>query len=403
MDKWTHRFENHAIFTTLKTVLNNQRELRKIKDLSPQAIQTINRIKQIRLRISNILKTLDPVLVPLPPLNDINNHITNLNNEITEFISDKDEAHLTNADTHLDATLLQLPLLLPPSRPEDFRDIGGAVTALRRTLGQHSWRIAEEVKNLTTQIENTKKKSDETESKAETLSSDIEQKTIDFNNTIESIKGKFEEHLRSLTEQTQASESKRQEQFTQAELDRNNQANTAEQGRTSQFEAQSNNLKNEFDTNEKWQQELFNKTVEKLETTVNENVQALQDEHERHTKDMKAKAASYLNELSTHKNKAKELVGIIATTGMSGGYKDAARKADIVATIWNVITVSSMLGLIYFAIRAFGLTQEIIFTWPLFMGRLYVSLTFAVLAAYAATQAQKYQNQSVLQYFFCKV
>ena len=51
-----------------------------------------------------------------------------------------------------------------------------------------------------------------------------------------------------------------------------------------------------------------------------------------------------------------------------------------------------MLGLIGFAIFAFVDTLGAVFNWGTFGGRAFVALTFGVLAAYAARQAEKHEQ-----------
>jgi hypothetical protein len=64
----------------------------------------------------------------------------------------------------------------------------------------------------------------------------------------------------------------------------------------------------------------------------------------------------------------------------------------VTVRVWQVVTVLSMLGLIILAYCAFLPLVEGGFTWSGFAGRVFVSLTVGVLAAYAASQADKYQK-----------
>lgn len=56
------------------------------------------------------------------------------------------------------------------------------------------------------------------------------------------------------------------------------------------------------------------------------------------------------------------------------------------------ITVVALVGLITIAIVAFLPAIGGAFSWGSFAGRVFISLTFGVLAAYAASQAGKYQK-----------
>ncbi len=58
--------------------------------------------------------------------------------------------------------------------------------------------------------------------------------------------------------------------------------------------------------------------------------------------------------------------------------------------VWQGVTVAAMGGIIFVAAKAFLPLVKGGFTWESFAGRVFVSLTVGVLAAYAAAQADKH-------------
>jgi hypothetical protein len=92
------------------------------------------------------------------------------------------------------------------------------------------------------------------------------------------------------------------------------------------------------------------------------------------------------------KDEIEKLAGVIANTGMTSGYQSAAAEAKVTGRVWQTVTIVAMLGFIGLAIYAFlpATTNE--FHWPSFAGRVFVTLSVAVLAGYAGSQADKQQK-----------
>jgi len=94
-------------------------------------------------------------------------------------------------------------------------------------------------------------------------------------------------------------------------------------------------------------------------------------------------------DLEDKKEQAENIVNAIASTGMTGGFQKVANNAEESKKRWQKLTVFSLAGLISFAIIAFFGTIEPTFQLGKFGARAFVALSFAILAAYAAKQADK--------------
>ncbi len=97
-------------------------------------------------------------------------------------------------------------------------------------------------------------------------------------------------------------------------------------------------------------------------------------------------------EIIQHKMNVEKLVGVIGNLGVTSGYLTTANDAKKTVRIWQMITVGAMLALILIAYCIFLPNIEAGFTWSGFAGRVFVTLTVGALAAYAGTQADKYQK-----------
>jgi hypothetical protein len=109
--------------------------------------------------------------------------------------------------------------------------------------------------------------------------------------------------------------------------------------------------------------------------------------------DVAGKAAVLLDQLERNRDKAKELVGIIASTGMAGGYEKAALEDDRQANRWRWIALVSMIGIVGFAIYALVATVRGEFDTGEFISKVFVSFTFGIIAAYAGREAEKHRRR----------
>jgi len=103
-------------------------------------------------------------------------------------------------------------------------------------------------------------------------------------------------------------------------------------------------------------------------------------------------ATKLRDEITERKEEVEKLVGVIGNLGVTSGYLKTANEAKNSIKLWQGITVAAMIGLIVIAIVAFLPAIGGTFSWGSFAGRVFISLTFGVLAAYAASQADKYQK-----------
>jgi hypothetical protein len=129
----------------------------------------------------------------------------------------------------------------------------------------------------------------------------------------------------------------------------------------------------------------FSKQREEIARTHQDELDSLKDEFE-------VSATKLRDEINARKEEVETLVGVIGNLGVTSGYLKVANGAKTTVWVWQGVTVVAMLGLIAVAIFAFLPVLGGEFSWGSFAGRVFISLTFGVLAAYAASQADKYQK-----------
>jgi hypothetical protein len=88
--------------------------------------------------------------------------------------------------------------------------------------------------------------------------------------------------------------------------------------------------------------------------------------------------------LLKQRDRAAELVGIIARTGMAGGFEQAATSNRNAANIWRRVAVTAMLGVIGVAIYTLLSTSYDVFAPGPFAAKVLTSLAFVILAGYSS-------------------
>jgi hypothetical protein len=101
-------------------------------------------------------------------------------------------------------------------------------------------------------------------------------------------------------------------------------------------------------------------------------------------------AKKILEQVDNHRKDVEKLVGVIGNLGVTSGYQKTANTARNSMWFWNVVAVLAMIALILFAYRAFLPTMQGDFKWGAFAGRVFLTITVGVLAAYAAAQADRF-------------
>jgi hypothetical protein len=174
---------------------------------------------------------------------------------------------------------------------------------------------------------------------------------------------------------------------------------------TSEFQAQFSTAQ---DTRSKEYNEAQASRQERFGGVVAEHTKSLAEQSAEYTKQREADARLYqdhvtsmktryeasatalLEDITRRKEGVEKLVGVIGNLAVTSGYLRAANHARWSTWIWQFVTVAAMGGVIIVAWKAFIPLVAGTFSGESFAGRVFVSIAVGVLAAYAASQADKY-------------
>jgi hypothetical protein len=352
MSAWTERIRTHPVWQRFDEIKSALGAGLARPGLSAGAIESLNRISTIGAFVQKRLSAGDLVLMHPGPLDNLGSALQSMLGEVQNFVSNGNEGHLSNANSHADAALSHLTQVIIPSSAKDASALKTEVEAYRKALETNLKGVQETMGAFTVDAGNLKQR-------------------------LDALAGEISTEREAL----QGIASQQQGQFSSAQEGRNREHQEALSSRQREFDEMLGALKGVLESHGK----AFVAQRDALEHAQKEELAAL-------TKTYKDDAAKLLADIQKHRQQVERLVGVIGNLGVTSGYQKAANEARWTARVWQGIAVVSLGAIIVVAYKAFLPLVQGSFTWEGFAGRVFVSLTVGVLAAYAISQADKYQQ-----------
>lgn len=397
------QFSKHLIWTALSDFGPILDQAQTQDGLDPQTLEELARLQSVLAYTGKRLAGADPYLFPSTILDSVSTAFSTAATHIRNFISNRNASHVTAANVEADKALVALSQLSVQVTTEDFvaakeaaehyrlsftkifSDIQAGASQTHNDLISFKSRMAE----LSSQEAAVKEQLSALTSEHQ-KQFDIAQKTQleEWTKLAGELKAQFEtlksEYVKALSEEHEHLASivnQHQTEFDAGQLARSAEWETTTKERQSDFAA------------------LISKHSDALEakevefTTAKTEIEKLHATHlESMRKEFAESAAKIRDEMLDLKSQADVLVGIIGDRGVTSGHQKAAEQARDDAKFWQNITVASMVTLIVLAVLIFLPQLAGSFSWENFAGRVFITLTVGVLAAYAGNQADKYQK-----------
>lgn len=363
MSQIVEQYKNHSIWQSMDNLGPIIDQAITREGIDPSTIELLARIKSVLTFIGKRLAGADPFLMQPGPLDKLASSIVAATSEISHFISNGNTAHIQNANNQANSMLSFIIQINVPLTTDDFVAAKEAAENYRLGLDRIlsdsiSWssQVSSEFNNLQLEIDDFANKFNVEREKIESLASNFQAK---FSSS--------EDNRQMLFESNQNNH--------QQELDK----------MVNEYMAKRDNLLKDY-----------TELVAKRMTDIDHMFEELNNEHNTRLKKLENNftliTGSIRDEIFEHKRDVENLVGVIGNLAVTSGYQKTANEAKYTNWLWQAVTVASLISLIYFA------SNEIIpllkngFSWGGFGGRVFISLTFFILAAYAATQADKSQK-----------
>lgn len=309
MNKWDEQLRDHAIFTTLADLSEKLKDESLISE-DINVIELVDKISQLQAYTEISLRNVVPELINVGVLNNANNQMTNVRNEVNNYISNKNIAHLNNAASHVDATMVQI-VLLPIPRPHMTDETFSESLSKFKSLIQDSLQELKEAKDeLARSISSVSSQSDSQSQSLSELSEKIEQQGESIDN-----------HIASFNER--------------------------------------------FDTYETNSNEKLDEKIEEYKDQVEQLLEAQKNAFSEQVDNQKNDGAGVIEALKLNKQQASDLVQVIGNIGITGNYKNIANQEKAAADKWRNIALLLMIGMVGVIALTIGISATNGFDWKL--------------------------------------
>ncbi len=366
----------------------------RLDDIDPAAAEALERVRAVLAFCGKRLGGSDPLTILPAPLDSMAVAFESQQSEIDAFIGDRNVTHLTNANSAADTVLAHLAQIPGISAPEEL-------IALIEAVGSHRAAIEEQERSSAAFRKQAKAEIGDLTTSLEKFKTDTQATLTDLRAQIDAERQKIStqasEHQKLFADAQQSRSNtfsetvlKIQENLSKTLTDQQGQFSSAQENRSREFStAQTESQKRFGDLIADYTKRLSDQDVEftrqrdTFVTTAQSQLGALNENYEQGAKKI-------LDQVDNHRRDVEKLVGVIGNLGVTSGYQKTANTARISMWLWNVVAVLAMIGLIIFAYHAFLPTMQGDFKWGAFAGRIFLTITVGVLAAYAAAQADRF-------------
>jgi len=352
MSEWSDRLKASPVWRALEELGPALDSAEKRDDLDALALEAIVRIRSALSFIGRRLATADATLVQIGPIDAAGNHIQSATAEVQQFTANGPYGHLANANGQIDSALGYLAQVNIPLVPSDLQALREAADRYRDALEANTKRSAVSVARLVAD------------------SDALAARLTELTNEMSAER----QRLSLLTSDFQA-------QFSSAQDARSSEYSAAQAARQDKFAEWSASANESLSR----QEVVLTRDRERLATEHGAALQQLRTDYEE-------QARHVLATMKKQQSDVEKLVGVIGNLGVTSGYLNTAKEARGTVRVWQGIAVAAMTGLIAVAYLTFLPVVQGNFTWESFAGRVFFTLTIGVLAAYAASQADKYHT-----------
>jgi hypothetical protein len=394
MSEWTSRVRNHRIWGLMQELGPLIDKAVALDTIDTAALDALERIRSVLALCGKKLGGTDPLTIPPTLLDSLAGAIETQKNEIDAFIGDLNQAHLSNANASADSTLAYLAQIPGASTPQELIGLIDAVNAQRAAVEEHAHSSLESRKQARNDIESLKGTIDgfkaETQAAITDLKSqlDVERQKIStqsseqqklFADGQEARSNTYNETIRKIQENLTHTLTDQQGQFSAAQENRNREFTSAQSDAQKRF----GDLMGEYTKRLADQDAEFTKQRDVSAAAAQKDLSDL-------TASYSQTAQTILDSVNEKRRAVEKLVGVIGNLGVTSGYQTTANQARITMWVWQIVAVLAMGGVIYFAYHAFLPALKGEFTWEGFATRVFLTITVGVLAAYAASQADRF-------------
>lgn len=360
MSRWDEKFKSHPVHATLKEI-DNLLSVRT-DDITSEGQSEKRRMSKLLSIFEGVLNTLDPELTPYQILDSICSDAGNIQNELTNYNSNKDEAYLRNANDYLDRILTNFSQLFSIAKRSK---VTKPAKKLEKLLDESIEIICDKKQSLENEILEVSKLSQVQNEKLKALSSSIDEKQKETDDLISAWRT----------------------QCSNEQNERNSKFAEDQQEMTDAF----TNWKNNFEESSQTQ----------FDQLIKDNDEKLIAEQEKFS----SKVSNLIEEAEDKRKEILELHGLVAGESVASGYLENAKDEKKQADSWRRNTIIfialTVLWLVSsYAINIKGIMSDLGFYWELVITTIPLTGVLLFGAAYSAKQSSLHRQNEIRTRWF---
>ena len=303
-DQWSERVSGHRINQALTEASEAVSKAVADSELTDQATRYLRRFQLAISHVQTLIEATDAVLVPLQTLENGANHVQPVANEVESFLSNRNEAHLANAETHIDNLLTEMRFASPPTTRKELAAAAKAAqkhserlldleSPVREALTKLKEEIATQskaIKGARNQVASVEKAATE---KIVQVNTDADARLTELRTGIDSQKARLDDAIAHF-------------QSTFAD---------AQEERSTKFSESQNDLEKSY--------------AARLEETLSNGRSRLGE--------LDTEAQSFIESLRGYEEQASRVLGVTAASGVAGSYLNEAKEQRREADVWRVL------------------------------------------------------------------
>lgn len=313
-NQWSERVAGHPINQVLADVSQSLAVALDDTELTDQATQYLRRAQLVLDLFKAALEGTDPALVPLAVLESGANSLQQTPAEVQNFLANRNESHLLNVDQQIDQFLVETRSL--PRLP-----LGKELAAATKAAERYATRLLElesSVRDahsqLTEEIADQSRVVKETEDKIASIGQAADAKVAEVGQAADKKVTQVREEADAKLEEIRAEVQSQKKRLDDAISQNQSTFAGAQEERLNQFSASQKDI-------DKAYQEQLDKYVTDLTAKISE---------------FDAEAKSYLESLQDYRQRAAQMVGVTAASGVTGGYLSEAKEQRTEADRWRI-------------------------------------------------------------------
>ena len=342
-------FKNHAIHAQLESLTEKLQEVDKT-DLSKEDIDRLNRIAMIVGALNDWIDRTDPAFVALSTLDNLNSYLSAVTSELTNFVSNGNVAHISNAMANVDNILTTWHQLYSPRKTADLQGIRQSAVSYRNALD-------EELAALKSKADEDLAELTEEKTSLETRFTELETQRSDADVEISSQKKRLDDAIAGFQTQFSTSQEANRKAFDKEKQTRD----TNELNRKEQFAT------------------LTKDGRDQIKNTENE---------------FKVAGDQFLLDIETYKKEIDAMLGIVSEKVNTSDYIKRAKQENRRSIFWQSVSGLLFFGFIGWAFYAFyTVLQDDSISYPRLISKLAVTAVIGLVAKWTTKQANLHRDE----------